>query len=577
MNGDTHRRCAARVVRIGNRSVGTNAKGVGEHPAAPLRAARRLGAITAKGYLGQARPPALQAPPQGRRARLPALAPVDDVRRTTRRARRRRRTSRSDRRSASSGARARLADRVPGRRLRGRRVHRELPRDDRRDLDADRQASLAAGPAPEDGLVARGVATTSSCCTAWDGSGSPRSTGHGRLRCGRQRDRLADRVVARSCGRRRLLRRAGTGRVYALDLARGSSAGRSRAARRSPRAPRSGGRRSSSATTAAACSRSASARAGRAGRAPSTAGSTARPRSPTGRVFVPSSTGRLADRVLDLRPLRSGASAPARTSTPRRRSGPAASTSARTTGASTRSRASSGRVLWSVRAGGPISGAPSSSAASRTRARPRLDRRRGRAVRPRPPPLPARRVRPGLRQRPPAAPPRVLADLSRSTRAAMKRALLGWARSLLVARRRPPRRPPLPAGPGRPRLLDGGVRHDRGAPPATVPEPGRLLADVRLRRRAAPDRRLPAPAAVQDRVGLRRAHARRVPARDRLRPPLLHEQLGRLYAVNAKTGKRAWKNAPGAVRGASPAVCEPLVIQTFLAPSARATAASRRA
>ena len=182
------------------------------------------------------------------------------------------------------------------------------------------------------------------------------------------------------------------------------------------------------------------------------------------------------------------------------------------------------------------------------------DHGRRREERPRRPQIPARRVRARLRQRPPPAPARLLARLG----------CRAESDETLVDRRRDRARPargrghrrlrPLQArgGQGRARLLDRGVRHDRGggAAPAAAAGKGAArgrLADERLRRGAAPGRAVRAEPAVPPRLDVPRATAARVPAGDRLRAPLLHEQLRR----HVRRSTRRPASGPGRSRSAA--------------------------
>ena len=212
---------------------------------------------------------------------------------------------------------------------------------------------------------------------------------------------------------------AWNGVVYALDLSGASCAGRTGPATRSPRAQRSrpatvfiGDYGGTSARSQLAQRQPALGRLGR------TAGSTARRRSPAGRVFVPSSTGGSLTAFSTARPLPLVACAPARTSTRRRPHGAAASSSAPTTACSTaRQRAVAGASLWTVERGRAGLGRRGRRGRHRLRGLDaREHHRRRRAHRPGPLPLPARRVRAGVRQRPAAPAPRLSPASTRSRR-----------------------------------------------------------------------------------------------------------------------------------------------------------------
>ena len=185
---------------------------------------------------------------------------------------------------------------------------------------------------------------------------------------------------------------------------------------------------------------------------------------------------------------------------------------------------------------GRCPGPRSSSPASPTRADLRPDHRRRAKTRPRRPPLPARRVRPGLGQRQPAPAPRLLAGLG--GRGALSEAawLLGGRRAVLLV---------VAAGIGAAyvsskREAAQDVRGSSTEEFVTTEE-----AAPRLRRRRPSGRAevvwptvsATTPSATRVapfdlRPPFRRpgcSGARqpaRVPARDRVRPPLLHEQLG---------------------------------------------------
>ena len=193
-----------------------------------------------------------------------------------------------------------------------------------------------------------------------------------------------------------------------------------------------------------------------------------------------------------------------------------------------RSPPASGRTLWALSAGGPISGAVTVAGgvvyAGSTRG---THRRRERPQRPRPAPLPARRVRGRLRQRRHAAPARVLPPVRDEGRA-MRKWILIAAGALLLGRRRPRhglRRRQAAAVGGRARLLDRRVRPERARAGARARRARRALADLPLRPR--PPRRRPGhqpAAAVPPRLDLPRPLARRVPAGDRPRPALPRHQ-----------------------------------------------------
>ena len=470
-------------------------------------------------------------------------------------------------------ARARLADRVPGRRLRRRRVHRELPAARSCALDAQRQGrSGGTTRRREDGLVARDRRRRAR--RARDGRASSAcSTGATAGCAGRRPRRLADRVVADRARRHRLLRRLERPRLRARPRARGGCAGcyRGRLQDHLERRDRRRGR-STSATTAAACSRSRSRSGQRALVAlASTAASTGRPRS-----------------------------RPAASSCPRR---PAA----RLTAFSTR-----GRYLWRVGTGRYVYSSPAVWAgrvffgsyngrlyavsatsgprpldgrarAGRSRARRRRRRRRLRGLDARAAssaptrssgrvaaPLPARRVRPGLRQRPPAAPARLLARSTRSTRSGDEE-----ARS-----RRSPRCVLLGAGvvvgyvvykrdqaaDVRGSSTEEFVTTEEAAPPprrrGAPASSGRCTATTPSATRVAAYR---APPAVPPRLDVPRAAAARVPARDRLRPPLLHEQPGGSSPSTRRPASGRGRSDSGRCVAASPAVWRAhSSIQTFL-------------
>ena len=221
--------------------------------------------------------------------------------------------------------------------------------------------------------------------------------------------RLADRVLADRLRRARLLRRLERPRLRARPEA--------------PEAPlelphrlqdhlerRDRGRgRSTSATTAAACTRSRRAPASGASSGSVNGRVYGTPAVAAGRVFVPSSTGN------SLTAFSTSGRYLWRVGTGGYVYSSPAVWAGRVFFGSYNGRlysvaAKSGRVLWSVRTGGPVSGAAVVVAgvayAGSTWGRiTGVDAKK----RPRRPPLPARRVRPRLRQRPPPAPARLLA------------------------------------------------------------------------------------------------------------------------------------------------------------------------
>ena len=230
--------CAARSCASGAWPTARTGTGNAEFRAAAPRAAARHG--RARAASSRARCGCLPAPPPGRRPRLPARAPVADVRRDA---------------AADAGARAhpaaaavprgleprpRHADRVPGGRRRRRRVHRQRPRH-RSTRSRCATAACSGGttrPCGQDGLVARGRRRRARL---------PRD-GRRRLRARPRTGRtaLATSASARRSSRRRSCATAsttsarGTGNVYALDLrTRRFRWIVPRSARRSPRAPRS--------------------------------------------------------------------------------------------------------------------------------------------------------------------------------------------------------------------------------------------------------------------------------------------------------------------------------------------------
>ena len=297
---------------------------------------------------------ALQATAAGDRAPLPRRAPVDDVRRQ--------RPAHAGARGHQAAtavqsrlvARGRLARRVPGRRRRRRRLRRELQGPRLRARMRNGSVSGGTGRAAGRWRRRRRSSARTSSCTGWTGSCGC-STAAAATSAGTP-DRFAHRVVP---DRVRGLDYFGAwnGRVYALDLKRRRCAGSNAPARRSPRARRSREGRSSSATTAAACTRSRLAWGNGAcplrqrPRLPH-AGRCDRPRLP------PLVHRRLTDSVRDLRPL----PALARQHRLVRLLFARGVVDGRVYFGSYNGRlyavsAKSGRVQWTVGAGGPRSGA----------------------------------------------------------------------------------------------------------------------------------------------------------------------------------------------------------------------------
>ena len=279
----------ARRPASGDSSARTDASGVAEivvprqaGPECDRRRARLRHAHGVRGLLGVA---------QGDDARLPAGAAVADVRRdaATRAQAQTHIRLRPPFRIVWS-ARPRHADRVPRRRRRRCRVHRQCARDDPRDLDAHRQGAVASRHAErEDGVVARRRRVGARLSH----DGRPRvvldrATGRQRWDTSFGSPIESSPIVQR---RHRLLRRLERPALRARPRARTACAGRVPSARRSPRAPRSTAAASSSATTRAASGRSRRAPARRAGSRSVNGRIYGTPAVLDGRVFVPSSTG----------------------------------------------------------------------------------------------------------------------------------------------------------------------------------------------------------------------------------------------------------------------------------------------
>ena len=152
-------------------------------------------------------------------------------------------------------------------------------------------------------VLARGLAATGSSCTGWTAIVRVLDRSNGRLRW---RCRVGSPIESSPVVRdgHRLLRRLERPRLRARPADGAASAGRSARATRSRRAAAVAGgdalhrrlRRTAAGARAARPGASA-------GRVASTAASTGRPPSRRGRVFVPSLDRRLADRLLDRRPL----------------------------------------------------------------------------------------------------------------------------------------------------------------------------------------------------------------------------------------------------------------------------------
>ena len=339
------------------RSAAPNARGVAR---LPLR--RRTSLVTtsrAPGYIDDVRAAAFQQPPRGRGPAVPPVAAVADVRRR----RRAHAGAVGDPRAAAVPgrlvARHRLADRVPGRRLRRGRVHRQLQGHRLRALDGRRARRLAARRARrEDGRPRPRSSATSSSCTGWTAV----------VRVLDRRNGTAALAATRSARRSSRRRSSATASTTSARGTASSTRSTSRTRRvrwtlprpaaRSPRAPRSSG---GTLFIGDYCGRAARARA----RAP---GALRWSRHVNGRVYGTPAVaggprlraaldGRLADRVLDRAAATLWRAAPAATSTRRRRSGAAASSSARYNGMLYGVSARDGRVLWTVAAGGPSRGA----------------------------------------------------------------------------------------------------------------------------------------------------------------------------------------------------------------------------
>jgi outer membrane protein assembly factor BamB len=234
--------------------------------------------------------------------------------------------------------------------------------------------------------------------------------------------------------------------------------------------------------------------------------------------------------------------------------------------------AKSGRVLWTVRAGGPVSGAAVVVAgvayAGSTWGRiTGVDAKSGRVVLK----LPAWRVRPRFRQRRPPAPARLLARLG-SRAKSMRRWIIGG--TVLIV------------------LLCGGIvagyvlyKRDKAAdvrgssteefvttgeeePPPAPPPTAEKLEVVWPMNGYDAERNRVGPFAL--RPPFRRVWTFKARQLVEFPPAVAYGRLyfsnnsGVMFAINAKTGKRAWKLRIGRCVAASPAVANHTVYQAFL-------------
>ena len=228
VDGDTHRRVTGARVVIGKRADYANTRGLASREDQAARRRCRF-ASRSPATRREGRPAALQAAAPGDGAPLPATrssgrctAPTTGAPRRT-----------PDIKAAAAvqgrlDARPRLADRVPGRRRRRRRVHRQLQG---HDLRADRCATARCSggttrPTGRWRRRPRSSATTSSC-TGWTGIVRVLDRSNGRLRWHFRVGSPIESspIVSR---RARLLRRLERPRLRARPEARGSCAGRYR-------------------------------------------------------------------------------------------------------------------------------------------------------------------------------------------------------------------------------------------------------------------------------------------------------------------------------------------------------------
>ena len=219
------------------------------------------------------------------------LAAVDDVRRRSRAHAGAAEPERAAAVPRRLVARARDADRVPGRRRTTAWPTSRTP-GERSGRSTCETVTSSGGTTSPHGKMAASPASgaTSSSCTAWTGTSGCCAAPTGAC-SGTTHDRLAGRVLAGGRRRRSTSSAPGTGRSPRSTCARTACAGARTTAARSPRRRRSPDRRSTSATTAAGCLRCAPStgalRWSRSvnGRVYGT------PAVSAGRVFVPSSTG----------------------------------------------------------------------------------------------------------------------------------------------------------------------------------------------------------------------------------------------------------------------------------------------